>query len=545
MKKRVYCLYRVSSKQQVAYTDNNSMSGNNLLHDNSGDIPMQKQACRDFAARNGWDVVEEFSELGVSGFKVSEKDRDAIQDIKKAAEKKKFDILLVFMFDRIGRIDSETPFVVEWFIQQGIEVWSVNEGQQCLDSHTDKLLNYIRYWQASGESIKTSVRTKAGIAQIAKDGLYHGGRISLGYRLVKKGRTNKRGYEINDIEVDHGEAEYVKQVFQKYVYEGFGILRLCRFLEESGIRKGNGKRLTPTSIHGMLQNRLYIGEMICGGVHASTTDSLRILDDDLFHQAQKIRMERATVKEAQKKEAQKTRTIPLNSKGESLLSGNVFCADCGSRLNLSVGGNPYKLKDGTVVPYRQVRYVCNGKMRKLRECNNQSVYSMKKLDGIVEGLLLELFQNVKSVSESDLIQKSYQAELASCRIKLQGARAELRKQTESLSTLQGEVVNAIQGKSKFSPEILNTAIQQTQEAVAAETEKVTRYESELENQHKYLDTIKTDYHRLVDWSEIFRHSNPETRKMITAYLINGINVNRGYELDITFNVAFQQFFNAV
>lgn len=48
------------------------------------------------------------------------------------------------------------PFVVEWFVKQNIEVWSAMEGQQRFDSHVDKLLNYIRYWQASGESIKTS-----------------------------------------------------------------------------------------------------------------------------------------------------------------------------------------------------------------------------------------------------------------------------------------------------------------------------------------------------------------------------------------------------
>jgi len=34
------------------------------------------------------------------------------------------------MFDRIGRREDETPFVVKWFIEQGIEVWSVNEGQR-------------------------------------------------------------------------------------------------------------------------------------------------------------------------------------------------------------------------------------------------------------------------------------------------------------------------------------------------------------------------------------------------------------------------------
>ena len=101
--KRAYTLYRVSTKQQVDRERD--------------DIPMQKQACREFAAVQGWDILKEFEEKGVSGFKVSANDRDAIQDLKNAAMKNEFDVLLVFMFDRIGRIDDETPFVVEWFVK--------------------------------------------------------------------------------------------------------------------------------------------------------------------------------------------------------------------------------------------------------------------------------------------------------------------------------------------------------------------------------------------------------------------------------------------
>ena len=87
-------------------------------------------------------------EKGISGFKVSAENRDAIQDLKAAALKGEFQILLVFMFDRIGRIDDETPFVVEWFVKHGIRVWSVNEGEQRFESHVDKLMNYIRFWLA-------------------------------------------------------------------------------------------------------------------------------------------------------------------------------------------------------------------------------------------------------------------------------------------------------------------------------------------------------------------------------------------------------------
>ena len=112
--KRVNTLYRVSTKKQVDVTKD--------------DIPMQRIACHEFAERQGWTITKEYSEKGISGFKVSAEDRDAIQDLKTAALNKEFDVLLVFMFDRIGRIDDETPFVVEWFVHHVIEVWSLKEG---------------------------------------------------------------------------------------------------------------------------------------------------------------------------------------------------------------------------------------------------------------------------------------------------------------------------------------------------------------------------------------------------------------------------------
>jgi Site-specific recombinases, DNA invertase Pin homologs len=120
--KRVYCLYRVSTKKQVDRSEKNE-----------SDIPMQRTACHDFAGgQRDWKILKEYSEKGVSGYKVSAQDRDAIQELKETALKGEFDILLVFMFDRIGRIDDETPFVVEWFAKHGIEVLSTQEGQQRL-----------------------------------------------------------------------------------------------------------------------------------------------------------------------------------------------------------------------------------------------------------------------------------------------------------------------------------------------------------------------------------------------------------------------------
>jgi len=519
--KRVVNLYRVSVLGKIE----------------KDDIPMQKQACHEFAERQGWVVVGEFFENGISGFKVSAKDRDAIQDIQKMAVKKEFDVLLVFMFDRIGRIDSETPFVVEWFIHNGIEVWSVNEGQQRLDNHTDKLLNYIRYWQASGESIKTSVRTKTRLSQLAQEGRYYGGNVPFGYRLVKKGRMNKKGQEIHDIEVDPYEAEFVKLIYAKYVHEGLGLLRLSAFLNESGIRNRRGKPITHAAVRVILQNTIYIGIMTCGEVASDVIPELRIIQDDLFQQAQKLRKARV--------DATKTRTLPLQTKGNALLSGNIFCACCGGRLNLSDYRQSYTRKtDGVLVENKHTRYVCYNRTRRLRDCDNQVAYSMNRIDNMVTELLVSLFQNIKDAAESELIEKSYLSELQSCKTKLKGVKAELHKHTESLKALQAEVVDAIQGTSKFDPSLLNELIQQTKVKIDTATDEVAHYEADLENGQQQLETITADYNKLISWSGIFQDSNTETKKMITAYLIESVKVKRGYELDIQFNVAFEQFFNA-
>lgn len=145
---RTLCLYRVSTTKQLYHDENNE-----------ADIPMQRLRCREFAEQQGWTIVCELQEEGISGHKVRAENRDKIQLIKEYATAQQFDILLVFMFDRIGRIADETPFVVEWLINRGIRVWASEEGEQRIETHTDRLMNYIRYWQADGESQKTSMRT--------------------------------------------------------------------------------------------------------------------------------------------------------------------------------------------------------------------------------------------------------------------------------------------------------------------------------------------------------------------------------------------------
>lgn len=104
-------------------------------------------------------------------------------------------------------------------------------------------MNYIRYWQASGESIKTSIRTRTRIEQLTEEGHYTGGTVAFGYKRVQKGRLNKKNQAVCDLEIDEEEAAIVRLIFQKYVYEGYGVKRICNYLVENHIMGRNGKNI--------------------------------------------------------------------------------------------------------------------------------------------------------------------------------------------------------------------------------------------------------------------------------------------------------------
>lgn len=303
---RVYVLYRVSTKKQV--------------DKQKDDIPMQRIACHEFAdGKEGWVITKEFYEKGISGFKVSAENRDAIQDLKKAALNKEFDILLVYMFDRLGRIESETPFVLEWFINQGMQVWSTQEGQQKLENHTDKLTNYIRFWQANGESRKTSMRLKTRMAQLTAEGIYHGGTVPFGYAAANRGRLNKKGQPVKDIVVIPEEAQIVEVVFNKTLFEGYGSHRLAEYINSLGVRTHNGSKFTSTTIIRILRTRLYCGYYVSGETVSQKIEEFVIIDENKFDSVQEILNQRS------KKNEQK-HNIALTTKGKACCR-EIYSAD--------------------------------------------------------------------------------------------------------------------------------------------------------------------------------------------------------------------------
>ena len=518
--KRTLCLYRVSSDKQVTYNEKEE-----------ADIPMQRQVGRRFLEQQGWVLVHEEREDGISGHKVRAEKRDSIQHIKELALAKKFDILLVFLFDRIGRIADETPFVVEWLIKHGIRVWSVNEGEQRLDSHTDKLTNYIRFWQADGESEKTSIRTKAGLGLLVESGHYKGGNAPYGYMLVKSGRLDKKGNEKKNLAVCEDEAIIVQKIFDLYVQHGYGVHKIAGTLNREGIKTRAGKNWHHASINGMIRNLTYTGILRSGESHSDVIEALQIILPKTYEAAQKILKTRAT-------EAANNRTYPMNSESRCLLNGKVYCADCGSRLIVATNGR-YIIENG--VKLKRLRYVCYGKSRKQTDCHGQTGYSANRIDDIVDGVIRHVFSSMKSIPKNEVVQSgmaSTQKEYAS---RYKTAQRDLKKAVNDISELKGEVLNAIRGKSKFSPELLNELIAQSEREITTLETARDEAKNALDNLKYQVEELQAQYDEVITWTELYDAAEWTAKKMIVANLINRIEVGTDYQIHIDFNIDLSRF----
>ena len=270
---------------------------------------MQKKACHLFASAHfGWVIRKEFYEKGISGYSVSADDRDSIIELREAAINKEFDVLLVFMFDRLGRIDNETPFVLKWFVEQGIEVWSVKEGQQTFTSHEDDLVNYIFFWAANVESAKTFQRVSTRLRQMVETGSFIGGVLPFGYQWIDSDVKNKHGDTIKKPIVIPEEADIVKYIFESTEHRNIGYGSLAKEINGMGVVAHRGTKFSADTIKQILSNPLYCGFLVRGGVISPRHEELQIIDDDLYNRAQEIIQQRS------ERYARKKRTLSYKQK---------------------------------------------------------------------------------------------------------------------------------------------------------------------------------------------------------------------------------------
>lgn len=541
--KRVACLYRVSTAKQVE----------------KDDIPMQKIACREYiATKPNWKLEKEYAEKGVSGYKKKAEERDVFQQVKIDAKNKLFDVLLVFMFDRLGRREDETPFIVEWFVKQGIEVWSTREGEQRFDTRVDKLLNYIRFWQAGGESEKTGIRVKERQSQLAREGIYMSATPPYGYTLVKSGVYSRKGIERKKLKVLPEEAEIVRLVYSLCADKGYGGRRIARLLNEKHIPSKKGGEWTLSVINYMLRNPVYKGYIAYNKTSVkkngtqgrvgskdwilseNKSEEIAIIDEELWNKVQRIRL--AKTPDRYKEENMDYESYPLTTKSIGLLTGIVRCGYCGSKLNLGGSAKRYVRKDGYVTEGKKYFYYkCIGNTVGKLECESKK-HNYRKED--VEKPVLEainIFLNtLQEVDLKEEIEKIKNDNIQEDTNILKVAIKDIEKKKSEIEKLKEEVVKVLMGESSFSKEMLSEMLQAKTKELDILNENKIKIEYRINRKKVKQKDIKLLNKTIPNWQEEFKLVGVEEKKMLINQIIKDVEVFEN-EIKIKMKIDFEDF----
>ncbi len=518
--KKVICLYRVSTVGQVDHDD----------------IPMQRMACREYAkTHSDWEIIDEICEKGVSGYKISTNQRDAIVEIKKRAVQHQFDVLLVFMFDRLGRREDETPFVVQWFVQQGIEVWSTREGEQRFDTHVDKLLNYIRFWQASGESEKTAIRVRTKHEQMVMNGQWRGGLVPYGYKLEYLGRTNKRNKPVRDLVIDEQESQVVKEIFRLITAEGYGTNRVAAFLNSQGVKTKRGTTLwRGTSIRVLISNPIYKGVMHFGDAFSQPFENLRIISDELFDRCEEIVKGRVPEKKDKPVD-------PMPQGSQNLLTGLIYCGHCGNRLCYSHNTTHRKLASGIEKVYERNLYRCYRRISSPQSCGGPSGYDIRPINNAVENAVREFLERVSIIPRSDLIAMAESREATVAEVAYEQATKEFNEAQRQVNALEEEALNALTGKNKLDLSIVNSMLLKQKAILESAARRMEENKAQIEAEEQIRKANEFQVDELLSWAERFDGASKEAKHQVIGQLVERVVVKKGYKIDIHFRMTAEQF----
>ncbi|QDX94591.1 recombinase family protein [Brevibacillus laterosporus] len=530
MKKRVWALYRVSTDRQVTEED----------------IPMQRKAVHQFMqSKSNWVLEKELSELGVSGYKKSVSERDKIQLIKKGAENKEYDILLVWKDDRLGRNKFEIPFMLEYLKKNGIEVWSVVDGVLNKDErHEDSLVSFLRFWVAEGESKKTSTRVTEAIKQMNEEGKWTGARVPYGYEVYDTNQKHpKHEKTMKNIRINEEQSRIVKLMFLLVLEKGYGADRITNYLNECGIPSQSGVKWRNNVVRRILRNPIYKGEQRYGTTYSNNKlkpvekiklkpkrDDLVIISDEIFDEVQNI----IDSRKIQKDESEYKVVAPSKY---LLLNGLAKCGYCGSRLFVDSSTKTKIKKNGEKSSYTYWRYICREGTNH-RETHPKCYFGAKKYDYETEEVIIETMKLIELNGLEEAVNESKKLKIENELIVRKNIIKEIDETKKQLEALKKLIIKIAMGESKLSEEYVEEQINNKEEELKEYQRRLDECNekiADLENENKKTIKIKSE---LCNWEEKYRNADWDSKKTMLSKVLD--SVEYGDVIKINFNIIINE-----
>ncbi|WP_159761405.1 recombinase family protein [Sphingomonas sp. 8AM] len=349
---------------------------------NARSIEDQIAVCRERAEREGWTIVEIFTDYAISGAAgIEDGQRPGLNALLNRVEAGGINQVLTESTDRMARHQGDAFTIRERLQYAGCRLFTLMDGVIDEINGTFKALMDARFRADLGARIKRGQRGTVAQGR-APAGL------AYGYRRANK--IDERGELVRGLrELDPVQAPIVLRIFERYA-AGDSPRAIAKALTDEGVPPPRGATWRQTTIsgdkqrqNGMLNNRLYAGTL----VHNRTSKvinprtrrttirpnpenewveapapELRIVSDDLW-QAVQLRRQQYEGK-----------SLHVTRRPKHLLSGLGVCGVCGG---------------GWI--RRDTNYWCCGRFRDGGGCtNNRTIKDSTYQDRVLDWLRTEL-----------------------------------------------------------------------------------------------------------------------------------------------------------
>ena len=396
-------------------------------------IEDQIESCRDYAARQGWQVTGTYHDRAISGASMF---RPGIEALQRDAKAGKFDIVLAEALDRLSRKLADIAKFHERMDHQGIRIHTLTEGE------VTEMLIGMKGTMNQILLRDIGIKTHRGQKGRVKDGKLAGGN-AYGYDVLPGVEVNGKA-EHGDRAINRAEAEVVRRIFMDYA-QGISAGKIAEALNNERIPGPRGGFWGASTIlgnrergTGILNNELYIGNLVWNRLHYSkdpdtgkrnsrpnpedrltevTVPHLRIIGDDLW----------TRVKARQGAMRTKNTDVPIwdRRRPKFLFSGLMACGCCG-------GGFSKVSKDG---------FGCSAARKKgPAVCSNMAVIKQADLEARVLNALEHHLMDEEAVQ---VFCEEYAAERNRLQASRESGRADLEKELARVTSDHKKLVDAI------------------------------------------------------------------------------------------------------
>lgn len=345
---------RVSSQEQV----------------NGYSLGEQEDRLKAYCIARGWTVANIYSDGGFSGGNTN---RPALQRMINDIYRKKIDLVLVYKLDRLSRNQKDTLTLIEdVFNKHGIHFVSISENFDTSTPFGKAMIGILSVFaQLEREQIRE--RMELGRVARAKDGLFHGGPfIPIGYDYID-----------GELIINEYEAIQVREIYALFL-KGYPISRIRKIFESKKYTTKYGNWYSDSSVKSCLTTPIYRGKISFKG---ETYDGRHepIVSEELFTKVQE-RFKELDIENASKTGSRKTPFKPTQ-----LLSGVIYCGNCGARYYTHHINGRKHLKDHKGWDY----YACYSRTKSNRRmvtdpnCKNKN-WRVSEVDQIVIDEIIKL-----------------------------------------------------------------------------------------------------------------------------------------------------------